>query len=283
MKANFSVKKDVEDVCDCLQISETEFANNAGMSLKTLRDACNGKFTNKTLEKIYSSIYEAGIRLNAAKVELLEEQTQPGHTLLFHGSKGGIDCLSENGSRPNCDFGPGFYCSQLYSSALCFIETYDYSSIYVLDIDLDGLSCAHIPPSLDWMIIVCYFRQMLNKYEVHPVLKSSLEKIRGKDVIIAPIADNRMFQIMREFGEGNITDVEAIHALSASRLGHQYVFKSKKALERIVFSDRFFCSSKERQNSARNTLERKSAIDTKLFLAKREFRGKGVYVDEVFK
>ena len=83
--------------------------------------------------------------------------------------------------------------------------------------------------------------------------------------------------------QGNITDIEAIHALSASRLGNQYVFKTEKALNKINFLERLYCSSDERKDSMLSTIDRKNVIDTKLRLAKREFRNQGVYIDEVFK
>lgn len=283
MKNKLEIKKDILASCKATLISEEDFAKKADISLGTLHDAYKGICNLRTVEKIYGAIYRLGLRFNVVKSELYKESLLKDNILLFHGSKEGINKLSINGSRDNCDFGNGFYCSESYSSAICFVEPYDYSSVYVLSIDLDDLSYINIPASLEWMIIVCYFRGMINKYEGHPFLKSCLDKIKDKDVIIAPIADNRMFQIMRDFGEGNITDIEAIHALSASRLGNQYVFKSEKALNKINFLERLYCSSDERKDSMLSTIDRKNVIDTKLRLAKREFRNQGVYIDEVFK
>ncbi len=283
MEMTYQIKKDVNTTCDSFLLTEDEFANRAGISLRTLQDAYKGIYTLSTIEKIYDAIYELGLRLNLAKTELYKEELGKDEILLFHGSKLGITTISKNGSRDNCDFGNGFYCSELYSSAICFIESYDNSSIYYFKTDLKGLNCIEIPASIEWMVLVCYFRGSLKQYQNHPKLVSYLNKIMDKDVIIAPIADNRMFQIMTDFGKENITDVEAIHALSASRLGKQYIFKTDKAIKKLKFLEHVYCSKNEREESKKLTEDRKKVIDTKLHLAKREYRHQGVFIDEVFK
>ena len=266
MEMTYQIKKDVNTACDSLLLTEDEFANRAGISLRTLQDAYKDVYTLSTIEKIYDAIYELGLRLNLAKTELYKEELRKDEILLFHGSKFGITTISKNGSRDNCDFGNGFYCSELYSSAICFIESYDNSSIYYFKTDLKGLNCIEIPASIEW--------NNINNIDY---------KIMDKDVIIAPIADNRMFQIMTDFGKENITDVEAIHALSASRLGKQYIFKTDKAIKKLKFLERVYCAKNEREESKKLTEDRKKVIDTKLHLAKREYRHQGVFIDEVFK
>ena len=282
MKSEYQIENDVNCLLETSNISEEEFCTKAGLSRRTLHYAYGGKCTIDSLEKVYSAIYSLGIRLNLAKTEIYLEQKLEAETILFHGSKGGIEKLSATGARDNCDFGTGFYCSEFYSSALAFIENYKASSVYLFSADLHSLSSVTIPPSLEWMIIVCYHRGMIKEYDGHPYLKSCLEMIKGKDLIIAPIADNRMFQIMRDFGEGNITDQQAIHALSASSLGNQYVFKSEEALSRLKLLERLYASEPERQDSIAKAMDRKSLIDTKLKMAKREFRSEGKFIDEVF-
>ena len=53
--------------------------------------------------------------------------------------------------------------------------------------------------------------------------------------------------MMQQFGQGEITDVQAIHALSASRLGKQYVFKSEKAVSRLKEIERLYLSKEEKK------------------------------------
>ncbi len=282
MLGKFELKKDVKRACEILELSEANFAHLANINLRTLQYNYEDSDNNDILEKVYSTIYWTHIRLNKIKSELYFENLNMGEYLLFHGSKNGIDKIDENGSRYNSDFGNGFYCSSSYQSALAFVEMNESSSIYVFTLNKLDLSIIEIKPSLEWMLLVCYFRGMIDQYASHPLMQKCLNMLKNKDVIIAPIADNRMFQIMRDFGEGNITDQQAIHALSASRLGNQYVFKTKKGIDKLKFKERFYVSNPERKNSFENTEERKVEIDNKLKLSKREFRNKGKYIDEVF-
>ena len=116
----------------------------------------------------------------------------------------------------------------------------------------------------------------------HDIIKNLLKKIEEVDVIIAPIANNQMFNIMSEFGEGNITSVEAIQSLATSGLRLQYVLQTEKAINNLKEIERLFLSSPER-NSIENFMdERSKEIDTKLKIAKRKYRGEGQYIDEIF-
>lgn len=49
------------------------------------------------------------------------------------------------------------------------------------------------------MMTIAYYRGVLDEYRDHPTVKALIEKSRDCDYIIAPIADNRMFQIINSF------------------------------------------------------------------------------------
>ena len=115
------------------------------------------------------------------------------------------------------------------------------------------------------------------------VKEELINRIKDADVIIAPIADNKMFNIMRQFGDGDITTVQAIHSLATSGLGKQFVLKTSKAISHLTQVERLFLSSSERKAISTLMEDRGREIDTKLKLSKREFRGKGQYIDELFK
>ena len=63
-------------------------------------------------------------------------------------------------------------------------------------------------------------------YKNHPTIKTLIEQSKDCDYIIAPIADNRMFQIINAFIDGEITDEQCKHCLAATNLGMQYIFIS---------------------------------------------------------
>ena len=72
--------------------------------------------------------------------------------------------------------------------------------------------------------MIAYFRGRLGEFEQSSVVIELICAIRDIDYIIAPIADNRMFEIIDSFIDGEITDVQCRHCLSATNLGNQYVF-----------------------------------------------------------
>ena len=109
-----------------------------------------------------------------------------------------------------------------------------------------------------------------------------MERVETADVVIAPIADNRMFSIMNSFASGDINADVAIHSLSASKLGMQYIFKTEKAISALTPVERYYLSADEKYDCIRSLDERAAEINTKLKLAKREFR-EGLYIEEILK
>ena len=97
------------------------------------------------------------------------------------------------------------------------------------------------------MIAIAYFRGWLNDYKDSPLIKRLVSKLSDYDVIIAPIADNRMFDIIAEFVENEITDEQCRHALAATNLGFQYVLKTNKTLKMLSFLKK--CMSVKKKKS----------------------------------
>ena len=238
-----------------------------------------GSAADEVYEKLYSYIYKRNYRINSVKEELIKEKYG---SVLFHGSKNGLSDITVSGSRNNCDFGNGFYLGQTYNQALSFVCEYDRASVYSFRYSLEGLECVEFDCSLDWMLAICYFRGTIKKYAESERVQKVIKKIEGADVIIAPIADNKMFYVMSQFAEGEINADAAIHSLSASRLGLQYIFKTDRALKNLIPIERYYLSAPEREDCRRALVLRGYEIDTKLKLAKREFRS-GLFIEELLK
>ena len=132
------------------------------------------------------------------------------------------------------------------------------------------------------MIAICFYRKTLGEYVNSAFVKSIVEEVEEADVIIAPIADNRMFYIMAQFTEGEINVDVALHSLSASKLGLQYIIKTDKALKRLKSIEKYYLCVPEREDCRKKLNERSIEIDTKLKLAKREYKT-GLYIEEVLK
>ena len=129
---------------------------------------------------------------------------------------------------------------------------------------------------------ICYYRGTLGGYSKNPMVRSIVDDIEASDVIIAPIADNKMFYIMTQFADGEINADVALHSLSASRLGLQYIFRTDKALKKLTPIEKYYLCAPEREDCKKLLNERSYEIDTKLKLAKREFRT-GLYIEELLK
>lgn len=276
----YNIKKDIEFIKEAEMINEDELSKATSVSRTTLNEIEKRGICNiNVCEKIYSYIYNKKYRLNSVKEEILKEKY---NKILFHGSKKGLTSISFDGSRNNCDFGNGFYLGEYYSQALSFVFEHENSSVYSFEFRNNNLKVYKFDCDLEWMLAVCYYRGTLNEYANYNKVLAIIDKIKDVDVIIAPIADNKMFYIMSQFAEGEINADVAIHSLSASKLGYQYVLKSEKAIDSLVPIEKYYICKEERQNCQLELEKRGYEIDTKLKVAKREFKN-GLYIDEVFK
>lgn len=280
VKCGYKIKEDIGFILEAEKINKLELSEATKISRTTL-DAIErrGTATGEVCEKLYSYIYEHKYRLNSVKEELIREKYG---SVLFHGSKYGLSDINVSGSRNNCDFGNGFYLGQTYNQALSFVCGFDEASVYSFKYSPAGIKCIEFDCSLEWMIAICYFRGTIREYAQSEMVQKVVKKIEGADVIIAPIADNKMFYIMSQFAEGEINADVALHSLSASRLGLQYIIKTDRALKKLVPIERYYLSVPEREDCRRALIERSYEIDTKLKLAKREFKS-GLYIEELLK
>ena len=278
----FDLKSDLLIFMDSNQYSIEDVSLETGLPVSTIENILLGKggASPLILECCYQCFHKRGLALNSAKEEIWLENY--GKTLLFHGSKDGLTSITPNGSRSDCDLGPGFYLGESYQTVGLFVYQYPNSSVYPFLLDESGLKIEKLDCDLSWMIAVAYYRGKIKEFGNHNMVKKVLDRFVEADVIVAPIADNRMFYVMRQFTEGEITDLEALHCLSASGLGHQCVLKSQKAIDHLTNLDRLYICSAERELFDRNAMERSKVIDAKLKLAKREFRGQGNYIEDIF-
>lgn len=276
----YKIREDIGFILEAEGINKLELSEATGISRTTL-DLIEkrGVATNEVCEKLYSYIYEQGYRLNSVKEELIKEKYG---NVLFHGSKNGLSEVTVSGSRNNCDFGNGFYLGQTYHQALSFVCEFDKASVYSFRYSFDGLKKIEFDCSLDWMLAICYYRETIKEYAESSMVQGIVKKIKDADIVVAPIADNKMFYVMSQFAEGEINADVALHSLSASGLGFQYIIKTERALKHSIPIEKYYLSVPERENCRRSLIERGYVIDTKLKLAKREFK-EGLYIEELLK
>lgn len=281
-----SIRHDIEVIRQNLNMTLDEFAEFFGLGVSTLARYENGdlEIPSHVADQILSYGYQKGIRLNRIKALIAKEKIGNSGKLLFHGSKTGIvgDVSVEKGES-NKDFGKAFYLGESVEQATSFVSSYPSSKLYLFQYS-GGAKEVTFGFDIDWVIAICYYRGYLKPYENHPLVKAVIEKIEEADVVIAPIADNQMFDTMREFADGLITDVVCVHCLSASDLGMQYVFRNDKAIkDKLEFIGESAICRAEKEALA--SLKRQSAADNleKKKIVMREYRTQGKFVEDIFK
>lgn len=280
----FRVYEDIEVILTLLDMTIQEFANELGVSYSTVsRWKERGETVSPAnLEKIYEYAFKKRIRLNKIKEQLFREECLEDHALLFHGAKTDISGrISVERSRKNNDFGQGFYCGESLEQSAMFVSNYPRASLYMLDFDKTGMQELRLGVEQDWMLMIAFFRGKLAAYENHPIIQRILNRLNGIDYVVAPIADNRMFQIIDSFIEGEITDVQCRHCLSATNLGNQYVFLTQRAADRIQILRKCYLASVEKEAYISIRSEDAEVSNDKVKIARKQYRGQGKYIEDI--
>lgn len=279
----YNVSKDVNIMRILLDLSQEDLANILGVDKISISRLETGKneLSEKSLKELYNYIYSKKIYLNKLKSMMFKENLNETEVLLFHGAKtiinGKIDLKY---SKSNNDFGKGFYCGETYEQSVSFISEFENSSVYLLKLKKEDLKYKTYTLNRDWLMLVAYFRGVLKDITNLRFIEKELIEIENLDYIIAPIVDNRMFEIISLFIEGIITDEQCIHCLVASNLGNQYVILSKKAVERMEVLERLYISNNERKEILSTKKAEKKINHDKVKLAMIEYKNKGKYIGE---
>lgn len=281
---DYNFDKDFKAIRDILDISQKEFAKVLDTEQKTISNIeSKDSYPSKTIvESAFTYAFKKDVKINKLKELLCRDNLSHDEKLLFHGSKGEIKGnIDVNFGRGNNDFGQGFYTGESYEQAVSFISTYDDPSVYFMSFDDSDLKCKRYSVDREWMMTIAYYRETLDKYENHPLIKKIIKESRDCDYIIAPIADNKMFETINEFIEGNLTDEQCKHCLAATNLGMQYVFLTEKAASRLKIVERCYVCDKEREHYKKLKEDYRKLGNDKVKLAKAQYRGIGKYIDEV--
>ena len=242
---------DLNLILNVLEISSNDLARETGIKPASISNWLNGKLEPdlRSKEDIYEFAFENGLLLNESFEEPYMKLCRNNNMqLLFHGAKHGLDNNPDlNHSKQFNDFGKGFYCGETYRQPLMYVSGYSDSVVYSFGLKTKGLNIAEYDIDQNWALTIAYFRGSLKEFEKSKKLKEILNKCKNADVIIAPIADNRMFDIIDEFIEGRISDEACCYGLASLNLGKQYVLKSKKALKNLGLLREFYVCNKEKK------------------------------------
>lgn len=281
------ISLEIKALRSILNVTQDELSNLLDVSFETINRWEMERFSidDNNLEKVYSFAFSQGIKFNKIYEQLYrEEYNSPNNkfNVLFHGSKNSLSLpIDLNHSRKNNDLGSGFYCGETFKQAAMYICTNSSTQVYSFLLNKDTLKIKEFKVEKDWMLAISYYRGWLNAYPFNDYLKGIIDEVEKADLVIAPIADNRMFDIISEFVRGEITDALCQHALSATNLGYQYVLRSDKALSQLSLLRCHYVCSLEKKECYNERLSLNKEGADKVKVARIEYRGKGQYIDEL--
>lgn len=282
-----NVKNEIAVLCNTLKITEVELAKELGITFETIN---NWKDESKiidisNIESLYSYAYSNKINFNNIYEQFLKEDCQKNEVVLFHGAKRPFSMPINfiEHSKSNNDFGIGFYLGETFEQAANYISFLQLNRVYSFKLNLKNLKIYKFGVDTKWMITIAYYRGWLEDYKDCDFIRNIINEIDTCDVIIAPIADNRMFDIISEYVEGTITDEQCRHALAATNLGLQYVLKTSKAANQIQLIKEMYVCKKEKEKCIENRNFLTNSGFQKVKMARIEYKGKGKYIEEVLR
>ena len=204
---------------------------------------------------------------------------------LFHGSKSGIQgriMPNFRRAREKTDFGQGFYLSDNPVQAKTLIcGRSDYNPIfYGMDMNLDKLNCVQVR-DLPWALVIAQHRGHMEQFKDTPLYEYVEQICDGQDVVIGPIADDRMAVVLEDFFNNNITDVALIACMGELKLGTQYVAKTQRACDQISVTATMPLQTEEisemQKLSQQNRINGKELVEP----IKRRYRRTGTYFEQI--
>lgn len=283
---DYSIAKDIDFIKTTKKLTNADLANLLNIGEATLYRYYKNpsKVPYNNLDKLYDFAYSSNLNMNIIKSNVFEEEfNNKENIVVYHGSKYGM-----NGNKVNLkysdidnDFGIGFYCGESIIQPETFVINYPKSSLYIFSFNIKKLNKLEFNVNNEWVLAIAYYRGYLNKYKNSKLLNKIINKINKADYIIAPIADNTMFDIIKRFADGELSDIQCQHCLAATNLGKQYVFRTQKAIDSLTFINKCFISSLERKDLSNNIIKNKSISDNKVNYAISKYRKEGKSIEEL--
>ena len=272
---------------ELLNLTQQELALKLCVQYELINRWENNKVVpeNRNINMIYSFAFDNKIYINNIYEQFYkEENTDENNVVLFHGAKEKISTkIDLNHSKKQNDFGIGFYLGESFYQAATYISYSKSNTIYSYVLNTCNLKIIKFDVDLRWMLAIAYYRGWIDDFKEHEIIKEIISEVESSDVVIAPIADNKMFDLIDEFVSGMTTDEQCKQALSATNLGFQYVIKTNKGLDQLNFLDEMFLCEKERNNYLSKRLESNKIGLDKVKIARIEYKNKGKYIGEILK
>lgn len=208
---------------------------------------------------------------------------------IYHGSKDIIEKPIFGYGRNYNDYGLGFYCTDILDMAKewgvdnsrdgyanCY--SIDCGGLSILDLNSDEYGILH------WLAILLENREFDVPSALALEAKEYIQKefavnYKSYDIMIGYRADDSYFSFAQDFLNGTISYRQLNNAMHLGKLGRQFVLKSEKAFERIVFEGYEVAESKEWYMKK---MQRDKSARREYFSTERNKRQKGdIYITQI--
>ena len=203
--------------------------------------------------------------------------------ILYHGSRGGIDGAIQPKSRARCDFGVGFYMGTNPDQAKTLVSHDQAPYFYKLELDLTKLPEDRILrlDGMEWAYYVLYNRGRLDSVKKSALYKNCTKLASGKDIIVGPIADDAMNEVMTRFIHGEITDKAFLECIRGLDYGIQYVAKTEAACGCVTILEEKELYGKELDDAVLLSGIRRKEGKEIADAMQLKYRREGKYFDEI--
>lgn len=203
--------------------------------------------------------------------------------ILYHGSRGGLDGTIQPISRTRCDFGKGFYMGDSPEQAKSLVIEDSAPVFYTLKLKLSEIPEEKILnlQKQDWVYAVLANRKKCPEFNELKLAKDIVKKMEEYDVIVGPIADDRMNEAMQRFSDYGLTDKGLSACLKAVDYGMQYVAKSEFACSKIEIISERSIFGKEADDIRKFTEERRKESRDIVKKVTAQYQREGEYLNEI--
>ena len=269
-------------------LNQQEFAKKLEVSFATVNRWENTKTVpNKLAQtKLYAFCKENNIPVAEMTLQRIHHEAaslnvKDDRIILFHGSKSGIRGKIAPISREKCDFGAGFYMGTEPMQPLTLICDFKKSRFYIVSIKLNDLAKLEISADLEWAMIIAYNRGKMESIKGTDVYEKYRHICENKDILIGSIANDRMFFVLDNFFQGNITNLALIKSLSALQLGRQYVAVTQQGCDAVRIEKEIPISYLERRFLQDISEENRTKGISMANDICRNYRREGLFFDEI--
>lgn len=149
---------------------------------------------------------------------------------LHHGSNAIVMKPDLSRSREDIDFGVGFYLTKDVTMAKKWASTKAVSILNTYRLNIENLNIYTFKLDREWLEYVRACRKYGDNYD------EIIKKYEGYDVLIGATADDKLFDTVQQYLDGEITSQTAIKYLNVAGFGEQIVLKTQKAVDALTFS-----------------------------------------------